>query len=439
MEEKLLKKQMLRLFLGHLLSFALLFTLLFVVVFQVTSASMYSDVDASLKKAVSSSASVAREINFLNNDGTGLPTGKFPSNRPQEKPDGDVRDPQQVVLLWDKDGNLLNEKALGVRFSEYAQVALQTDNLNQITSITYTDDAGTKRNLHEIVSKATNAALPSLAYVQVLVNTDQITTSMKSFRFILLMAMILAFLVAVFASYFLARRALKPILVSWEKQQEFVANASHELRTPLAVMQSQLEGLFLHPDEKIIDASEPIATTLSEIRRLTKLSNDLLLLARFDAKQQVSEKVRVTTDDFLKKIFEPYQELAQSEGKTLTLQTVTGGTALIDVDQIRQLLLILLDNALKFTAAGDTITLQSEVTEKNWLLKVSDTGSGFQTANLEEIFTRFYREDTARSTKGNGLGLAIAKTIVTSHGGTIKASRNLPKGAIFLVSIPRKK
>lgn len=253
------------------------------------------------------------------------------------------------------------------------------------------------------------------------------------------MAMALAFLVAVVVSYYLARRALKPILASWEKQQEFVANASHELRTPLAVMQSQLEGLFLHPDEKIVDVSEPIATSLSEIRRLTHLSNDLLLLARFDANQQVSEKEQVTAAAFLQKIYEPYQELAASEEKELRLECVSDGQILIDVDQMRQLLLILLDNALKFTAKGDSITLRSEVTEKNWHLTVSDTGAGFTTDNLDNLFTRFYREDKARTTKGNGLGLAIVKTIVTSHGGTIKALPNSPKGATLLVTIPRKK
>lgn len=187
MDKKLLKKQMLRLFLGHLVAFALLFTLLGVVVFRVTNASMYSDVDASLKKAATDDFSVEREINFLNNaDGPTAPntTDNFADQKPQNKEQG-ARDLQQVVLLWDAEGNLLNEKALGVRFSEYSQVTLNTEKLAEVTALTYADDGGATHNLHQIVFKATNSALPKLAYVQVLVNTDQVNSAMKRFQLIL--------------------------------------------------------------------------------------------------------------------------------------------------------------------------------------------------------------------------------------------------------------
>lgn len=443
MEEQLIKKQTRRLFFGYLLTFALLFTLLGVVVFQAINRNMYKEVDRNLTSAAQSQRTIEREVKFLKDEPKTTPPSNNttpPNDENLNFDDGDFRsDLQQVVLLWSKKGELLNEEALGVRFTEYSQVTLTTTVLDKITSLSYEDSQGVQHTFHQITVAASSADLTELAYVQVLVNTDQIKTSMKRFQVTLLLAMGVAFIVALIASYLLAQRALKPIVSGWEKQQAFVANASHELRTPLAVMQSQLEGLFLSPEKQVIEVSEPIATTLREIRRLTKLSNDLLLLARFDAQQSVSDKKLTAVPHFLQEISEPYSELAQGEGKTLLLDNTVTESLLFDPDQIRQLLLILLDNALKYTTAGDTITILSKVQEKNWLLQVKDTGGGFQTVSPQQLFDRFYREDTARTTKGSGLGLAIAKTIVTSHDGEIKAEKNLPHGAIFSVTLPRKK
>ncbi|WP_083378642.1 sensor histidine kinase [Enterococcus timonensis] len=282
----------------------------------------------------------------------------------------------------------------------------------------------------------TNSQVSELAYLQVLINTDQLQESMNSFKITLLIAMAIAFLVSVFLSLALTNRALKPVLKSWDKQQAFVANASHELRTPLAVMQSQLEALFLTPEKTVVEASEPIATTLSEIRRLTKLSNDLLLLARFDAKQSFSQKKSVDIADFLENITEPYTELAASLGKQLVIDNSAFEKVLVDPEQMQQVLLILLDNALKFTGTDGKIVITSRVTDKYWQLSVADNGVGFDEKDQEKIFERFYREDTARTTKGSGLGLSIAKMIIESHGGKLVAKKNQGKGAIFSWQIP---
>lgn len=437
MEEELIKKQKKHLFIGFLLAFAFLFTLLGLTVFQAINLSMYQGVDEDLKATVDDTNTLEREIQFLKRSETQALQPPFANNLPENK-ESAPRDFQQITLLRDEEGTILNQSALGLRYEEFSEVPFSKNDLKHITSIELVDSTGTLHHFHEITVAASSPQSTEVAYLQVLVNTDQLQTSMGHFKIILLISMLFAFLLAVFLSRYLTNRALKPIVVGWQKQQDFVANASHELRTPLSVMQSQLEGLFLKPNQTILEVSEPIATTLSEIRRLTKLSNDLLLLAKFDAEKFASEKSWEEPAVFLQKFKEPYEELAKSEGKTLTLTNTFSGKVLFDANQMQQVLLILLDNALKYTKEGGQIEIVSQKTEKGWQVAVKDDGLGFQEENPELLFERFYRADRARSTKGTGLGLAIAKTIIDSHHGKITAEKNIPQGGIFTWWIPLK-
>lgn len=432
MEEVLIKKQKKRLFFGFLLVFAFLFTLLGIIVFQAINLSMYQGIDKDLQQAATDANTLEREVQFLkgNESQTFQPPNKIPQNAP--------RDFQQIILLRNKQGAILNQRALGLRYEEFSQVLFSKKNLNTITSVELKDNAGALHHFHEITVSASSPQLKDVAYLQILVNTDQLQASMEHFKIILLVSMLFAFLLAVLFSRYLTNRALKPIVKSWKKQQDFVANASHELRTPLSVMQSQLESLFLKPNQSILEASEAIATNLNEIRRLTKLSNDLLLLAKFDADKFTGEKSWEKPDVFLQKIKEPYEELAKSEGKTLIFDNTFSGKVLFDSEQMQQVLLILLDNALKYTKTGDQIEVISQKTEKYWQVQVKDSGIGFPEENSELLFERFYRGDRARSTKGAGLGLAIAKTIIDSHHGKLTAEKNSPQGAIFTWWIPLK-
>lgn len=435
MEQELINKQKKRLFLGFLLSFAFLFTVLGIVVFQGINLNMYAATDDRLKETVENPATLNRELNFMKED----TFQEFPLMENQKEPEGEEpKDFQQIVLLRDKNGYILNEKALGLRYETLANLKFSSDNLGDITSFTTTDEKGNVHHFHGIATAKTSTANEDLAYLQVLVSTDQLEESMAHFKLILLISMLLAFLLAVILSRYLTNRALKPIVTSWKKQQEFVGNVSHELRTPLAVMQSQLEGLFLKPNETILEASEPIANSLGEIRRLTKMSNDLLLLARYDANELKSEKNWHKPEEFLAKIIEPYEELAHSQGKTLTVLNEIFEPVLFDQNQMQQVLIILLDNALKYTKENGKIEIISKAQDKYWQLSIKDNGIGLKEEQTTDLFERFYRGDKARTTKGTGLGLSIAKTIIDSHQGKIKAEKNSPKGAIFSWYIPRK-
>ena len=286
------------------------------------------------------------------------------------------------------------------------------------------------------VTKAVN--YEDVAYVQFLSNTNQTEDTMAFFRIVLIICMIIFWIISIFVSYFLAKLNMKPIMASWKKQQEFVENSSHELRTPLTIIQAKLEKLFTQPTHTILEESEDIALALNEVRRLSQLTKDLLLLARSDSNELVIDKQSINSHDFLTTIIAPYQEIAASQNKVLSLNELGQHDLIIDTKLLTQLIIILIDNALKYSKETDQILITSQFKEKKWLLNVADTGIGLKDDNKGLIFQRFYREDQARQRKtgGYGLGLSIAKWIVESHGGKISVTDNQPTGTIFSVSIP---
>src|SRR5699024_4989532 len=139
-----------------------------------------------------------------------------------------------------------------------------------------------------------------------------------------------------------------PILKSWHKQQEFVENASHELRTPLTIIQNSLQKLFTQPNHTIMEESETVAQALNETRRLNRLTADLLTIARSDSNQLILEKSTFHINTFLAPIVEPFIEMAEIEEKTFTFENLTSDTIHADHKRLHQLVVILLDNALKY-------------------------------------------------------------------------------------------
>ncbi len=219
---------------------------------------------------------------------------------------------------------------------------------------------------------------------------------------------------------------------------EFVQNVSHELRTPLTIIQAKQELLLQEPNEKIIDKSEDIVLTLNETKRLSKLVKDLLILSRADNNKTGLQKENVNIDDYIKEIVAPYSEIAEMEKKEVILNLEYKMDVNIDTNKIYQLMIILLDNAIKYTEENDKIEIKTYSKDNKCIIEVKDTGIGISDEGLKRIFERFYREDRARNreTGGTGLGLSIANVIVSEHGGTIKASHNNPKGTIFTIRLP---
>jgi signal transduction histidine kinase len=244
---------------------------------------------------------------------------------------------------------------------------------------------------------------------------------------------------AYYGSRFMADRAMAPIKRSWQRQQDFVADASHELRTPLAVLQVNLELVKGNPDETVASQAKWLDNSLLEMKRMSKLVDDLLFLARADSHQQTLEIKSFPLNMALQEVSESFRPLAANKGVHLESSFASNTIYSGDENRLKQLIVILLDNALKHTPPGGQITLDLQ----NWgtlvEIIVSDNGDGIEPEHLAKIFERFYRVDKSRSQNkgGIGLGLSIADWIIKSHHGRVKVSSSPGKGTTFVVSLPK--
>lgn len=247
--------------------------------------------------------------------------------------------------------------------------------------------------------------------------------------------------ILVFAGLFLAGRALIPIRRSWDKQQHFVADASHELRTPTAIIQAQTELLLRHPADSIEQRSPDIAVILKESKRMSKLLEDLLTLARSDSDQQQIQPSHFQLDALLRELTRQFSLLAATKEIEMQIELQQPLSMWGDESRIRQLLIILLDNALKYTPDSGVIRVTGYDQSHQVYISISDSGCGIAESDLPYIFDRFYRADKVRSRTegGTGLGLSIAKWIVDVHGGVIQVHSRLGEGTRIELLFPRKK
>lgn len=253
--------------------------------------------------------------------------------------------------------------------------------------------------------------------------------------YIVLLSIVLVFTV----SFFLANRSIKPIKTSWEKQTAFIADASHELRTPLAVINSNLEIVMENENETVGSQMKWLGNIQSELERMKKLVDDLLFLARADAEDEMPKEY-FDLSRLVHKIYDEFTPLCQKKSLEFLLDAKDNIVFYGNEFRIKQLITILLDNAIKFTGEGGKIILKLKVHANSIQLSVSDTGEGIAKEHIDKIFDRFYRVDKSRSRNhgGSGLGLAIAKCIVNEHKGTIDVFSEVSRGTEFTVSLPYK-
>ena len=259
--------------------------------------------------------------------------------------------------------------------------------------------------------------------VQFIRNVDAEKEMLDRLLLILLAGSVMGSLVAVGAGYFLAGRALIPIRKAWKQQQQFVSDASHEIRTPLSVIQSKTDLLFQEPGATVEEKAVEISVISREVRRLNKLVTGLLTLARSDSNQLELNWTSFSLKEVAVEIISHYEDIAAYQEKKMSLRMDTDECRIAgDRERIYQLLVILVDNALKFTEQGGQITIGCSKSPSAHILYVEDNGSGIETGELEKIFSRFYQAEKSRTlNEGAGLGLSIAKWIVEAHQGTLKA------------------
>jgi two-component system sensor histidine kinase CiaH len=247
--------------------------------------------------------------------------------------------------------------------------------------------------------------------------------------------LILAFI----GGLFMADRALIPIKEAWKQQKNFVADASHELRTPLTVIETTLDLIMSKGSQSIDSQIKWIENIHTENKRMTKLVNDLLFLARADSEQITLEKSLFPIHSSLMEVYIPFEALAIQKGINLEAFKSPQVDFYGDEAKIKQLTVILIDNAMKHTPRGGFIGLEVLERAAEIEIIVKDTGEGIEKEHLDNIFKRFYRVDKARSRKDGsiGLGLSIADWIVKEHHGDIAVESEKGRGTTFRIILPK--
>jgi signal transduction histidine kinase len=220
-----------------------------------------------------------------------------------------------------------------------------------------------------------------------------------------------------------------------ESQRRFLADAAHELRAPLAVIQGNLEVLERYPQMSSEERNEAVSDSAREAARLGRLANDLLALARGDAGDDLHlEPLELAP--ILEETLREAERLAA--GRHLEPGVLEPCKILGNRDKLKQLALILLDNALKYTPDGGLVTLELRHTDTHAEFRIVNTGPAISPEDLEHVFERFYRTDASRSrqTGGTGLGLPIARWIAGQHGGTVKMMSETGVGTTVIVRLP---
>ena len=274
--------------------------------------------------------------------------------------------------------------------------------------------------------------------------TSYLNFSVRTFIFLMLL-----FVAIIKISSYMAKRmankAIIPIINNFELQKNFTADASHELRTPLSIFLSSVETIQRDKNNILTEFSKQVLKDLKdEIQYMKKITEELLNLARLDdVNNGVVAKERVLVNDLLIELYRKFQSLAAEKSIDIKINVEQEYWILANREQIFQVLKILLDNALKYTAENGWVDLILEHSKDNNKVRiiVKDNGIGIAPENCGKIFERFFRVDKARLRKngGSGLGLAIAFELVKKNNGNITVHSELGQGSSFIVELPKYK
>jgi two-component system, OmpR family, sensor kinase len=230
---------------------------------------------------------------------------------------------------------------------------------------------------------------------------------------------------------------------AFEQQRRFIADASHELRTPVAILFGESDVALSQPSRAADDYRESLEILRTEAARLRFIIEDLFTLARVDAGQYRLTKTNFDLEELVAECVQNMRSLAAKRGVTMR-SNLSAREMSIDADGplLRRMLLNIIDNALKYTPAGGTVSVACQQNDDGYTVSVEDSGPGVSSDLHEKIFERFFRVDPARSrAEGNnggaGLGLSISRLIATAHGGELRLTRSDETGSLFTVWLPK--
>lgn len=255
--------------------------------------------------------------------------------------------------------------------------------------------------------------------------------SFKNFLFVSISVSLVGLFFVYLFMLFFSSRLIRPIAESYEKQKRFITDASHELKTPLTIIDANTEVLEMTSGE-----NEWTKSIRKQIRRLSSLTEKLVFLSRMDEENTVFEMYEFSLSDMILDMSEPFEQVAITKGKSLILQVEPSISYVGNEDALRQVVSILLDNALKYSKEKSAISISLKRGKRGILFQVLNEVESFPIAKHEELFERFYRADTSRNseTGGHGIGLSLAKSIIHAHKSKISAVSTDGTSLLFTIT-----
>ncbi|MCL6458023.1 MAG: HAMP domain-containing histidine kinase [Gorillibacterium sp.] len=411
----------------NLVSISLMMLIAFASIYMITYQDVRRDIDMELHKISESYQRPPDNFAWPGSEGAStdqstLGNGRMDNGNPP--PERSV----SFMLQTDDKWTLTNTTSHFDMDSEFYQLALkEAVSMNKATGQFSLDGS------HWIFTAQPTKEGHMLVFLDITAQQDILTNLIYTFTVVGLVMLIILF----FTSRFFANRSIQPVKEAFDKQKQFIADASHELRTPLAIINTNADVLLSNKEDTIDNQSKWLYYIKSETERMAKLTNDLLYLTEMDdsragmiqAKFNVSEAVENIILTMEAVIFEKHISLNYDLEPHLL---VYGNN-----ERIKQVVMILLDNAVKYANPKGSVTLSLKKQNNEVILAVSNTGEGIAPEHLARIFDRFYRTDASRTRTqgGYGLGLAIAKSIIEQHKGKIYAKSTVGESTTFYVHL----
>ena len=276
--------------------------------------------------------------------------------------------------------------------------------------------------------------------VQLLLSVDNEMNSLDNLRQALLTAFLILLFISLILAFYLAKLTLKPLNKTYNKQVSFIQDASHEMRTPLAVIKGKMELMAKNSEDPIYKHFDELSHMMSEISGLERMNKDLLLMSKEDIRG-ILEIKRVELKSFFKEIVEIYEDLTKLHDIYFKYNLLIEDFIVEwDEAKVKRCINILLENAIKYSKTGDTITLSIEKQDKFIHIEVEDTGQGIKREELPHIFDRFYRSSEVRASgiEGSGIGLSLLQSLAYTMSIKIKVHSTYKVGSTFVLDIPIK-
>lgn len=352
-----------------------------------------------------------------------------------------VKKGEMMSLMYDADGNIIIDQMTGSPYAA-ALTAIRAswpEPENETELLYFRDKNGT---LHFFLAGGCtfweNGQIQARLYT--FLNLEDYYDMAVDGMYFLFLLCVVCIMLAAGGGYYMAAKNIKPLEILFAREHEFAADASHELRTPLTVLSLGVESLQNDDESKLSGfAQEVLRDMQHETKYMSRLIEALLTLARGDEENKPLAHAKVDLTEVAVKVCNKMRPLAVKKG--LGLEYAAGDAPQVfilgDKNKMEQLLIIFIDNAIKYSESG-TITVTVDADSMHAVIKVMDEGIGISESDAQKIFERFYRVDKARSRAagGFGLGLNIARIIVVRHGGTVSVKPRSPHGSIFSVRLP---